>query len=288
MAETGKARKVLLWLGTGVSGLVAFCATISVEDAKSNIAGWLQLVGIDRIPAAFQARTTDLLALAYAVPVCLLLLFELFQESKGKKEESTPDVDSAGTGRGIRRTHVIATLIAFEIAITFALIADPGTIFSGAQSASPQSVLQKPAAEASPASQPAPEVDVATLEAKPTARPTDALESQGEETPRPAPRQLPAPVTPPDPVNISGRWRDSFGYDYWYEQNGSTYTYTVYSGNEVFGVGRGNIVGQFMKSAFSSRERAGTCQGQVDANSTSIVGTCQSPDGASAQFRMSR
>lgn len=63
------ARKVLLWLGMGVPGVIAFCATVPIEQARSNLAGWLHWVGVDRIPDVLQHPWTDIVTASLGVLV---------------------------------------------------------------------------------------------------------------------------------------------------------------------------------------------------------------------------
>jgi len=62
--KPSRLKKVGSWLLVGIPGAIAFCATVKVEDAKSNLAGWLHLLGVERVPALLSSATADLVALA--------------------------------------------------------------------------------------------------------------------------------------------------------------------------------------------------------------------------------
>lgn len=53
VSESTRGRRFLkigAWALGGAGSIVAFCANVTVEDAKTNIGGWINLLGIDRIP----------------------------------------------------------------------------------------------------------------------------------------------------------------------------------------------------------------------------------------------
>jgi hypothetical protein len=41
-------------------------ATVKVEDARSNVAGWLHFLGVDQVPALLASANTDWIALVSA------------------------------------------------------------------------------------------------------------------------------------------------------------------------------------------------------------------------------
>jgi hypothetical protein len=57
-----KSRKLALWLGMGIPGAIVFCASVPVEQARSNIAGWLHIVGVDRVPELLQTAQADVVS----------------------------------------------------------------------------------------------------------------------------------------------------------------------------------------------------------------------------------
>jgi hypothetical protein len=52
-------RRVSVWALLGVPGVLAFSASVSVENAKTNVAGWLHFLGADHIPAALTNPGAD-------------------------------------------------------------------------------------------------------------------------------------------------------------------------------------------------------------------------------------
>lgn len=52
--------KIAAWALGGVGSILAFCANVTVEDAKTNIGGWINFLGIDRIPGFLLSSNTDL------------------------------------------------------------------------------------------------------------------------------------------------------------------------------------------------------------------------------------
>jgi hypothetical protein len=54
-------RRASTWALLGVPGAVVFFSSVSVAQAQTNVAGWLHLFGIDRIPVALSSPYADLL-----------------------------------------------------------------------------------------------------------------------------------------------------------------------------------------------------------------------------------
>jgi len=67
----------LTWAFFGIPGIIAFAATIKVEDAQSNIAGWMQFLGVDRVPEFISSPFADGFALWGAIFVMLMAAYNL-------------------------------------------------------------------------------------------------------------------------------------------------------------------------------------------------------------------
>jgi hypothetical protein len=53
--------KMWTWALLGIPGSLAFFASVSVQDARSNVAGWLHFFGVERIPEALSTPGADLI-----------------------------------------------------------------------------------------------------------------------------------------------------------------------------------------------------------------------------------
>lgn len=74
-------RRVSTWVLLGVPSAVVFFSSVSVQQAQTNVAGWLHIVGVDRIPAALNSPYADSLirGTALVTTVLSILLNALLQ-----------------------------------------------------------------------------------------------------------------------------------------------------------------------------------------------------------------
>jgi F0F1-type ATP synthase membrane subunit c/vacuolar-type H+-ATPase subunit K len=72
--EPSRAKRILKWSWYSATAFVAFMATVKVEDARSNVAGWLHFLGVDQVPALLASANTDWIALVSALVSGLVAL----------------------------------------------------------------------------------------------------------------------------------------------------------------------------------------------------------------------
>jgi len=108
--------------------------------------------------------------------------------------------------------------------------------------------------------------------------------------PMPAPTTTPASPspTPAAEINISGVWRDEWGFSSQITQQGSAFKYTSWGvacrGNFQTS-GRGTIKGNVVESDYQSTYSQGHCSGTVSSDGRRMTSTCT--DSACGQFQSS-
>ncbi|WP_380876142.1 hypothetical protein [Sphingomonas sp. DBB INV C78] len=75
-------------------------------------------------------------------------------------------------------------------------------------------------------------------------------------------------------TDVSGRWRDTDGYDYAVQQQGAEITYVQSKDGVVIGGGQGRIEGRKLRYTFVSEKERGNCEGDLLPDSRTIAGEC--------------
>src|SRR4051812_12770928 len=67
-------QQIWTWALLGIPGALGFFASVSVQDARSNVAGWLHLFGVERIPEALSTPGADLIIRWMTALMAVLLI----------------------------------------------------------------------------------------------------------------------------------------------------------------------------------------------------------------------
>lgn len=80
-------RRTSTWVILGIPGALVFFASVPVEQAQSNAAGWLHLFGVDRIPAALTSPGADaIIAVMSILGASLSFALTLITDGYARKE----------------------------------------------------------------------------------------------------------------------------------------------------------------------------------------------------------